>query len=308
MSDPLRIVFMGSPDFAVSSLDALVGNGFKPVAVVTGPDKRRGRGGVLSPTPVKACAISHHLHVIETDSLKDPATQSALAALRPDLFVVVAFKILPKALLSVPKIGSINVHASLLPKYRGAAPIHWAIANGETETGVTIFFLNEGIDTGGILLSRRTPIGPDETTGDVYERLAMLGSEALIEAIHQIRLGEYTLLEQNEAGSCGAPKIFPDDTFLNLDAEPETIRNHVRAFNPFPGAWVLLDGKKLMIHRTEVSHADSGDVSDPLRIRAGSGHIRFTEVQLEGKSRLAATDFIRGYNGKWVIQGKKEYI
>lgn len=308
MVDPLRIVFMGSPEFAVPSLAALAQSAHKPIAVVTGPDKRRGRGNTLSPTPVKACAQSHGIPVIETDSLKDPDTQGALAALRPDLFVVVAFKILPKALLDVPSIGSVNVHASLLPKYRGAAPIHWAVVNGETETGVTLFFLNEGIDTGGILLQEKTPIGNDETTGDVYHRLMHLGAKALMAAVDQIWKGGYTLMPQTEAHASPAPKLFPDDALLPLDLTAKQIRDRVRGFNPNPGAWVWLDGKKLRIHECQIMRLDEYEKSDPLTIRLADDAIRFTSIQLEGRSNQSADEFVRGYSGSWVIEGKKQYI
>lgn len=308
MAEAMRIVFMGSPEFAVPSLEALAGSAHKPVAVVTGPDKRRGRGSTLSPTPVKACALKHGIPVIETDSLKDPVTQAALAALRPDLFVVVAFKILPKALLEMPTIGSVNVHASLLPKYRGAAPIHWAIVNGETETGVTIFFLNEGVDTGGILLQASTPIGDDETTGDVYHRLMGLGAETLLDAVEKIWKGEYTLRAQSDALATPAPKLFPDDALLPLDLSATQIRNRVRGFSPTPGAWLWLDGKKLRIHSCEVIRLSECDRKDPLTLILSGEALRFTSVQLEGRSIQSADDFVRGYAGEWVIEGKKQYI
>lgn len=308
MADPLRIVFMGSPDFAVPSLEALCAGPHRPVAVVTGPDKRRGRGTALSPTPVKDAALRHGIPVIETDSLKAPDVHEALADLRPDLFVVVAFKILPKALLDMPRIGSVNVHASLLPKYRGAAPIHWAIVNGETETGVTIFFLNEGIDTGGILMQAKTPIGPEETTGDVYRRLMHLGAETLASSIQQIWKGEYTLSPQSEALASPAPKLFPDDVLLPLDLSAEQIQRRVRGFNPSPGAWVWLDGKKLRVHSSKLMRKSDYDSSDRFQFMTPDGVIRFTEVQLEGKARQSSQDFMRGYVGQWVIEGKKQYI
>ena len=308
MAEPLRIVFMGSPDFAVPSLEALCAGPHRPIAVVTGPDKRRGRGTSLSPTPVKEVALNHGIPVIETDTLKDPAVHEALAALKPDLFVVVAFKILPKALLDVPRIGSVNVHASLLPKYRGAAPIHWAIVNGETETGVTIFFLNEGVDTGGILMQASTPIAEDETTGDVYRRLMHLGAETLGKAIYQIWINEYTLAPQSEALASPAPKVFPNDALLPLDLPAEQIRRRVRGFNPSPGAWLWLDGKKLRVHAAQVIRESEYDKSDRFQFITSEGVIRFTEVQLEGKSRQSTREFMRGYVGEWVFEGKKQYI
>lgn len=308
MAEALRIVFMGSPEFAVPSLEMLALSEHKPIAVVTGPDKRRGRGNTLSPTPVKACALGHGIPVIETDSLKDPVIHDTLAQLNPDLFVVVAFKILPKVMLQIPSIGSVNVHASLLPKYRGAAPIHWAIVNGETETGVTIFFLNEGIDTGGIVHQATTPIGADETTGDVYHRLMHLGAEALHDAVEKIWKGKYALREQSDERATPAPKLFPDDALLSLDMTATQIRNRVRGFSPTPGAWLWLDGKKLRIHACEVIRLSECDGSDPLSLPLKNDAIRFTSIQLEGRSIQSADEFVRGYAGKWVIEGKKQYI
>ncbi len=308
MADRLRIVFMGSPEFAVPSLAALSAVGHTPIAVVSGSDKRRGRGNTLTPTPVKAKAIELGIPVLEADSLKDAAIQASLASLKPDLFVVVAFKILPTSLLAVPRIGSINAHASLLPKYRGAAPIHWAIANGETETGVTIFFLNEGIDTGGILISAKTHIGSDETTGDVYQRLMRLSAETLVGAVDRIAKGDVRLQPQDDTRATPAPKVWPDDAWLDLSQSAQAVKNHVRAFNPFPGAWIKLDGKKLLVHCVDVWNAPQSSGNDPLVIRAGDGHIRLTEVQLEGKARMNADSFANGYSGKWKIEGKKEYI
>lgn len=308
MADALRIVFMGSPEFAVPSLVALSSAGHTPIAVVSGSDKRRGRGNTLTPTPVKAKAIELGISVLEADSLKDAAIQDSLAALKPDLFVVVAFKILPTSLLAVPRIGSINAHASLLPKYRGAAPIHWAIANGETETGVTIFFLNEGIDTGGILTFAKTHISPDETTGEVYQRLMHLSAETLVDAVDRISKGHVSLQSQDNSHATPAPKVWPDDAWLDLSLSAQTVKNHVRAFNPFPGAWLKLDGKKLLVHSVDVWNTPQTSGNDPLVIRTGDGYIRLTEVQLEGKTRMDAESFLNGYSGKWRIEGKKEYI
>lgn len=308
MADALRIVFMGSPEFAVPSLVALSAAGHTPIAVVSGTDKRRGRGSTIMPTPVKSKALELGIPVLEAESLKDVSIQESLAALKPDLFVVVAFKILPKSLLAVPRIGSINAHASLLPKYRGAAPIHWAIANGETETGVTIFFLNEGIDTGGILTSARTPIGPDETTGDVYLRLMRLSAETLVGAVDRLSRGDVSLVPQDHTLATPAPKVWPDDAWLDLSMSAQAVKNHVRAFNPVPGAWLRLDGKKLLVHSVDVGNVYPSLGNDPLVIRTGDGHIRLKSVQLEGKARMDADSFANGYSGKWIIEGKKEYI
>lgn len=307
MADPLRIVFMGSPEFAVPTLEALAASRHEVVGVVTGPDKRRGRGGDLSPTPVKAAALAHGLPLIETDTLKTPGIAGRIAGLHPDLIVVVAFKILPPALLELPRIGSLNAHASLLPKYRGAAPIHHAILNGESETGVTIFMLDRGIDTGGILLQEKTPIGADETTGEVYERLRHMAAASVMRAVERLAAGPAATIPQDDALATPAPKIHPDDGWLDLSASARDLRNRIRAFTPFPGAWVRLDGRKLRIWEAECVNGPDG-TADPLLWKTGEGWLRPTRVQLEGRSVQTASDFRNGYVGAWQIEGKKEYI
>lgn len=307
MPDPLRIVFMGSPAFAVPTLAALARSRHPVVSVVTGPDKRRGRGGERSPTAVKTAADELGLPVIETDTLHAAAIGASLAALAPDLIVVVAFKILPPELLSLPRIGSINAHASLLPKYRGAAPIHHAILHGETETGVTIFMLDRGIDTGGILLREKTPLGPDETTGDVYERLRHVAADAVLRAVDGLAAGTAAPVPQDEALATSAPKIHPDDGWLDLTQTATALRNRIRAFTPQPGAWVRLDGRKLRILGAETDPSPHL-TADPLQWQTGSGWLRPTLVQLEGRRVQTASEFRNGYVGAWRIEGKKEYI
>ncbi|MEX2363392.1 MAG: methionyl-tRNA formyltransferase, partial [Balneolaceae bacterium] len=202
----MNIVFMGSPEFALPSLEKLYESAHTIKAVVSNKDKRRGRGSKTSPTPVKARALELNLPVIEADDLQSEEFEESLKALNADLFVVVAFRILPKNILEIPRKGSVNLHASLLPKYRGAAPIHWAIINGEEETGCTVFFLDELVDTGNILAQKKTHIGENETTGELYERLRHLGSDLLVEAVNSIKTGDYTLSSQNDAFATPAPK------------------------------------------------------------------------------------------------------
>lgn len=298
---------MGSPEFAVPTLDVLAASRHEVVAAVTGSDKRRGRGGETSPTPVKEAALAHGIPVIETDTLKSPEIAARIAQLRPDLIVVVAFKILPPELLAVPRIGSLNAHASLLPKYRGAAPIHHAILNGETRTGVTVFMLDRGIDTGGILLQAETPIGPRETTGDLYGRLRLMAADAIRDAVERLAEGPVRLTPQDDSLACPAPKIHADDGWLDLGRPARALADHVRAFTPAPGAWVRLDGKKLRIWEAEYADSVPG-TPDPLQLRTAEGVLRLLRVQLEGRSVQTASEFRNGYAGAWQIEGKKEYI
>jgi methionyl-tRNA formyltransferase len=307
MFDPLRIVFMGSPVFAVPTLEALAHSRHPVVSVVTGSDKRRGRGGERCPTAVKAAADVLGLPVIQTDSLHAAAIGESLAGLAPDLIVVVAFKILPPGLLAIPRIGSINAHASLLPKYRGAAPIHHAIIHGETETGVTIFMLDRGIDTGGILLREKTPVGPDETTGDVYERLRHMAADAVIRAVDGLAAGTASPVPQDDTLATSAPKIHPDDGWLDLTQTATALRNRIRAFAPQPGAWVRLDGRKLRILAAEADPSPHL-AADPFQWQTGSGWLRPTLVHLEGRRIQTAAEFRNGYVGAWRIESKKEYI
>ena len=315
-NNKLRIVFMGNPEFAVPSLEALHLAGHEIVAVVTGTDKRRGRGNELSPSVVKSKAIELGLNVIEQDSMRDPAFATRLSDLNADLFVVVAFKVLPPALLAIPRIGSINLHASLLPKYRGAAPIHWAVIRGESETGVTIFFLDEQVDTGKYLLQDRVEIGPDDTTGDVYNRLMKIGANSLVHGVEMIASGKYSLIEQDHAMSTSAPKIFPEQAKIDLNKSSQDVVNHIRGMNPFPTAWMMVDGKKFKVHRAREFELEQSQISeDPNGFNSNSlmkldgklvancadGMVELTEVQLEGKRSTSGEDFLRGYTGGLAI-------
>jgi methionyl-tRNA formyltransferase len=304
----MRIVFMGSPEFAVPSLEAVNAAGHELVAVVTGTDKRRGRGSECSATPVKKRALELGIPVIEADSMRDLVLEDRLRSLHADLFIVVAFKVLPKTVLSIPNIGSVNVHASLLPKYRGAAPIHWAIKRGETETGVTIFFLDEQVDTGKYLLQVRVPIGAEDTTGDLYRVLMRVGAESLGKAIALISGEAFTLTAQDDSQATSAPKLFQEDAKIDFSWSAAQIVNHVRGMNPFPMAWVYLDGKKLKVLRVrgaegERCFPEKSITVDEHRMVVGTsdGHVEFLEVQLEGKKVTHASDFIRGYQGAYEL-------
>lgn len=311
--NPLRIVFMGSPDFAVPALEKLATQ--RPhqiVGVVSGTDKKRGRGGALSPTPVKAKALALGLPVIHADRLRDnTALEQQLRALDPDLFVVVAFKILPDALLSIPRLGSVNVHASLLPKFRGAAPIHHAVMQGETETGCTIFRLDSGIDTGGIITQVRTPIGPMESTGEVYARLMEIGSDALLEAVSLLAQGKATFTPQNHEAATPAPKLFDEHCRLDFTQPAVQVHNHIRGLSPFPTAYTLLDGARMKVldsepviippgHPLEARKPGSvfwDEAAGSVWVRCGEDAVSLGQVRFEGKRQMSAREFFRGWSG-----------
>ncbi|MEO9884309.1 MAG: methionyl-tRNA formyltransferase [Balneola sp.] len=297
----MNIVFMGSPEFAIPSLERIHKSSHNIVAVVSNVDKRRGRGSYKAPTPVKAKAIELGLSVIEVQDLKSEEFENELRKLDADLFVVVAFRILPKRILEIPKIGSINLHASLLPKYRGAAPIHWAVINGERKTGCTIFFLDEKVDTGNILLQNEVTISDNETTGDVYERLMNEGSIQLLEAIDTIEKGDYELLTQDDSKATPAPKLFNDNTRIDFSDSAEVIHNQIRGLNPFPVAWTQWNGKKVKIYKARIgmdaniSYGDILEKDGKLLVGSGNGTLEILELQLPGKNKMSATEFINGF-------------
>ncbi|MFW6157358.1 MAG: methionyl-tRNA formyltransferase [Balneolaceae bacterium] len=304
----MRIVFMGSPDFAIPSLEALHNSEHDILAVVSNVDKRRGRGGKRSPTPVKARALELELPVIEVDRMDDPEFENRLSALDADLFVVVAFRVLPPALLSIPPKGCINLHASLLPRYRGAAPIHWAIMNGEKETGCTVFFLEEKVDTGGIILQKKTPIGENETTGDLYERLKIMGSRLLGEAVDQIAAGTYQVQPQNDEEATPAPKLFTGDCKIDFEAPAREVHNKIRGLSPFPTAWGTLDGLKFQMYRSRIGPSDAdlypgqlGLEGESLLAGCKQGSVILETVQIEGKRKMSGKAFMNGYSGTGII-------
>lgn len=297
----MRIVFMGTPDFAVPSLKAVVDAGFEVEAVVTNPDEPRGRGLKVFPPAVKTTAVALGLRVIQTPSVKDPAFVSTLEDIAPDLIVVVAFRILPKEVFTIPVLGTFNLHASLLPRYRGAAPINWAIISGEPETGVTTFFLDEIVDTGKIILQKRTEIGENETAGELASRLSLLGAEAVVDTIRLIGSGDIPLIDQNASLATKAPKISKEDCLIDWNRPAADVHNFIRGFSPEPGAFTFLNGRLLKIFRTgktgEKTAAQPGSLSvDGARlvVSCADEMLEIVEVQLEGKKRLDARDFVRG--------------
>jgi methionyl-tRNA formyltransferase len=298
-----RIVFMGTPEFAVGSLDALVNAGYNIVAVVTAPDKPAGRGLKPSMSAVKKYALDHQLTILQPEKLKNPEFIEQLRSLQADMQVVVAFRMLPEIVWNMPKMGTINVHASLLPKYRGAAPINWAIINGERETGVTTFKLTHEIDTGNILLQRRVPINENDTAGDIHDRLKIAGAELLILTINGLVNGTITEKPQEMNDVTHAPKIFTETCRINWNQPVKKIHDHVRGLSPFPGAFTEWQEKMLKIYRTETMPHEitvapgiaETDNKKFLRFAAADGYVYVKELQMEGKKRMAVEDFLRGY-------------
>ncbi|PAU93684.1 methionyl-tRNA formyltransferase [Aliifodinibius salipaludis] len=303
----MRIVFMGSPDFAIPSLEKLHQSDHEIVSVVSNVDKRRGRRAKPSPTAVKKKALELDLPVIGVEELDDSDFYDKLKALNADLFVVVAFRILPPEILDLPEKGSINLHASLLPKYRGAAPIHWAIMNGEEKTGCTVFFLDEKVDTGNIIEQRETDIGPNETTGDLYKRLKKMGSKLLIDAVDQIEQDSYELQQQDHDKATPAPKLFTEDCKIDFSETAERVHNKIRGLSPFPTAWAMLDDLKFNMYRSEVGL--SNDLApgrlqmhnDDLIVGCKDGAVVLKKVQLQGKKRMSGKDFMNGYTGHGML-------
>ncbi|WP_343672261.1 methionyl-tRNA formyltransferase [Chitinophaga sp.] len=305
-SDSLRIVFMGTPDFAVASLDILVQNGFNVVGVVTAPDKPAGRGLQLQESAVKKYAVSKGLRVLQPEKLKNPEFLEELRALKADLQVVVAFRMLPVAVWDMPRLGTINVHGSLLPNYRGAAPINWAIINGEKESGVTTFKLQHEIDTGDVMFSQAVPIREDETAGELHDALMATGAELLLKTVRAIAAGDVHETPQTQMKAEDikhAPKIFKEDCQIKWEDSIDHIYNLVRGLSPYPTAWTILQGKSVKIfkalkEKTTPSVAPGEFVTDGksyLKIAASDGYLSLVEIQIEGKKRMDIEAFLRGF-------------
>ena len=303
---------MGTPDFAVASLDALVQAGFNIVAVVTAPDKPAGRGMKLTGSAVKNYAVGKGLPVYQPGKLKDPVFIEELKNLRADLQVIVAFRMLPEVVWNMPPEGTINLHGSLLPQYRGAAPINWAIINGEKETGVTTFRLKHDIDTGNILLQEHIPIGAEETASELHDRMKVIGASLLVTTIQGLAEGilhevPQSNLQSDRDGQTGglkhAPKIFTDTCKIDWNKNVNEIYNLIRGLSAYPGAFTYLDGKMLKIFRSEKELAPSTqtpgiyetDKKSFLRFACPGGYISVKEIQLEGKKKMGIEEFLRGY-------------
>ena len=322
----LRIIFMGTPEFAVESLDALVKAGCTIVGVITAPDKPAGRGMKMNESAVKKYAVEHGLKVLQPEKLKNPGFLDELRSLEADLQIVVAFRMLPEAVWNMPPMGSVNLHGSLLPQYRGAAPINWAVINGEKETGVTTFKLKHEIDTGDILMQERFPIGENETAGEVHDKMKAIGARVLVETVKGLADGS---LQEKPQGAMvngepsmekpddptahspftlphslkHAPKIFTETCKIDFTKTTLDVHNLVRGLSPFPGAYTMLNGKTLKLYKTEKDYSSAPvkageivtDGKSFLKIACSDGYVQVKELQLEGKKRMTTEDFLRGY-------------
>jgi len=305
MKEKLRIVFMGTPEFAVPCLKRLVEEGCEVVAVVTAPDKPQGRGKKLGTSPVKDYAVSQGIPLLQPTNLKDQTFQEELKHYNADIQIVVAFRMLPETVWNMPPLGSYNLHASLLPDYRGAAPINWAIINGETETGVTTFKLQHEIDTGNILFQVKEPIHQEDNVGTLYERLMNIGAELVVKTVRALETGDYQLAAQKTPTEAKhAPKIFREHCEIDWNRPTEQVRNFIRGLSPYPAAWTTLDGLTFKVYGAEKSprnHQSSpgtfhSDGKTYLDVGTANGSLNLTEVQLQGKKRMTVGEFLRGYH------------
>ena len=299
-----RIVFMGTPSFAVSSLKALLDAKMNVVGVVTAPDKPAGRGMQLQQSAVKQFALEHQLPIAQPEKLKSPEFFAQIQAWQPDIQIVVAFRMLPESIWSLPPMGTLNVHGSLLPKYRGAAPINWAIINGEKETGVTTFRLQHAIDTGDILLQERIPISPDMTAGELHDTMMEVGAQTLVKTLHELIAGTIQSKPQEETlAILHAPKIFTKDCQIDWQQPVAQIHNLIRGLAPFPGALTKVDGKIVKLFITSIVNENPKEpigsfVTDGktyARFACSNGYIQLKDIQWEGKKRMPIADFLRGY-------------
>jgi methionyl-tRNA formyltransferase len=302
----LRIIFMGTPEFAVPSLDILLQHGYHVVAVITAPDKPQGRGQKIAYSPVKETALKHNLPVLQPTNLKDPAFLDTLKKLEANVQVVVAFRMLPEAVWSMPALGTFNLHASLLPQYRGAAPINWAIINGEKETGVTTFFLRHEIDTGSIIFQEREPIYDDDDAGKLYQRLMTKGAGLVLRTLQAIEKGTLNATPQPEGTTIKhAPKIFKETCAINWNQSALSVYNFVRGLSPYPAAWTTLEGKTFKVFKVSVKPGDQEqataqpgqyrtDNKSFLHIKTETDWIAVEELQPEGKKRMTVQEYFRG--------------
>ncbi len=297
----LKIVLFGTPDFPIPAFEAVYNAGFDIKAVVTAPDKPAGRGMQLQSSAVKQWAVEHNLNVLQPAKLKDPDFIARLRDLEADLFIVIAFRMLPEIVWQMPRIGTFNLHASLLPAYRGAAPIQWAIRNGEKETGVTTFFLKHEIDTGDWIMQERVAIGEDMTGGELHDVLQALGAAVVLKSVMAIDENKHTTTPQNGEIK-HAPKLQKQDACINWNQSTQAAYNQYRAFIPFPGSFMMLNGKVLKIHAAKPIHeahtmepgSYSTDQKSFLKVATEDGFINLFEVQPEGKKRMPIADFLRG--------------
>ena len=304
LMDPLKVIFMGTPEFAVPSLEILVLNKIHVVAVLTAPDKPQGRGQKVVFSPVKFCAIKHNIPVLQPTNLKSPEFLKELKSFKADLQVVVAFRMLPEIVWAMPRLGTFNLHASLLPQYRGAAPINWALINGEKETGVTTFFLRHDIDTGSIIFQEKETILTEDDAGTLYERLMKKGAALVLKTVRAIESGDYALTPQPENISARhAPKIFKETCQIQWDQTSAQVKDFVRGLSPYPAAWTIIGGKIFKIYKTTIADEKENtkktgefitDNKNYLYFKTRDGWISVEELQPEGKKRMSIRDFFSG--------------
>ena len=297
----MRIVFMGTPEVAVPSLRALIEAGYEIAGVFTQPDKPKGRGYQLTPPPVKELAMAHSLPVFQPQTLKTDEAKAQVSSLHPDLIAVVAYgKILPKEVLNCPPLGCVNVHGSLLPKYRGAGPIQWSVLNGEAVTGVTTMYMAEGLDTGDMILKRETPIGPDETADELHDRLAEIGAQALIETVRLIGEGTAPRTPQDDGEASYAPMLSRELSPIDFTKPASSVHNQIRGLSSWPCACTTVEGKTLKVYRSRLAEAPAGTPGEllddkRLLVSCGDGRaVELLEVQLQGSKRMGGPDFLRG--------------
>lgn len=314
MSRPLRIVFMGTPEFSSSFLKALLNSEHQVVAVATQPDRPAGRGRQLSPPPVKICAEAAGIPVFQPENLRDEEFAAQLRALDVDLFVVVAYSILPKSLLEIPRLGSVNVHTSLLPKYRGAAPVQHALLAGETEVGMSIFLLDEKMDHGPLVSQWRTAVDPQDHYGEIMQRFEDAGPEFLVQTLVKLS-GDFEPLVQDHSAACGAPKLRKEDGLLDFSLDRHTVYNRIRALSAWPVAYAYLDGKALRIPRAGSQTMDLGDApvgslkspdQKSLWVRCQDSWLELLRVTPEGRKEMNGADFWRGLQQKEGVCLKKQ--
>lgn len=310
MDKQLKIIFMGTPDFAVPTLKALIDGEDEVVLVVTQPDRPRGRKREPAPPPVKTVAVDSGIEVVQPEKLSEPGFLKRIRELSPDLVVVAAFgQFLPKEFIDIPPMGCVNVHASILPKYRGAAPANWAILKGEKTTGVTTIFLDEGMDTGDILLTREVSIGDDETAGELVKRLGVIGADLLVETVSGLKAGGITPTPQDHGKKSLAPILKKGDGQIDWSRSPAEIKNHVRGMTPWPGAFTTLEGENIKVFSVDLCNENSkrkegkagsvigievdGDIGG-IVVAAGDGCVIIRELQAPGRRRMGATEFLRG--------------
>lgn len=301
----MRIVFMGTPDFAVASLNILVQAGYEVVGVITAPDRPAGRGMKLRPSPVKQYAVENGLTVLQPVKLRDPAFLAELATLEADLAVVVAFRMLPSVVWKLPKIGTFNLHGSLLPDYRGAAPINWAMINGEKESGVTTFLIDEKIDTGNILLQSKIAIPDDWSAGDLHDALMDVGAELVLKTVKELEGGKLKAHPQDSSKPLQkAPKIFKEHCKIDWSQDRDAVYNFIRGLSPYPAAWTSLNEKVMKVFATERIDLDEvpeagklffDENSLSLAVSCKNGWLNITHLQLQGKKRMKTEDFLRGF-------------